>query len=162
MKYLVTHIFPSSWCFQVGIIRRKGGPLVHFSAHKLRSTVKTGQPTYLCMALLLCPSGLCSLNEKGCLLCKYIINLFVSPVMMQSGTLQNNFKTKNLIGSEYKGCQRPFKNQRMKKEKISTFLRSPVCPGKNNPPGITIFMKHGANVSEGKINEKEVSFGLFF
>lgn len=26
----------------------------------------------------------------------------------------------------------------------------------------SIFMKHGANVSEGKINEKEVSFGLFF
>jgi len=23
-------------------------------------------------------------------------------------------------------------------------------------------MKHGANVLEGKINEKEVSFGLFF
>ena len=26
----------------------------------------------------------------------------------------------------------------------------------------SISMKHGANVLEGKINEKEVSFGLFF
>lgn len=26
----------------------------------------------------------------------------------------------------------------------------------------SISMKHGANVSEGKINEKEVSFGSFF
>lgn len=56
-----------------------------FSAHKSQSTVKTGQPAYPCMALLLRPNVLCSLNEKGCLLCKYVINLFVSPVIMQSG-----------------------------------------------------------------------------
>lgn len=56
-----------------------------FSAHKSQSTIKTGQPAYPCMALLLHPNVLCSLNEKGCLLCKYVINLFVSPVIMQSG-----------------------------------------------------------------------------